>query len=507
MPATPRLPRPGGRYVELFNSGLEVWLYDESHREALRRSGALAFGRKTQESKYRTQARKGRIVAYSLRQDDALSLAVYVGDPLTDQELSESRWLEPQVALLDLPSGQLCVETNDSCRLLPDGDEPGGRLDVPPGRYRLTLYRVDHETLAREGLPWSAPQEIVVLTPGGRPADAAEALLPFRPRRDRTWVEKYAVAAGRADALVWFFDARDTFAVNLDARAVEALGLKHGGYFRTRVPAVGLELTSVFGPSWREARTLPLPDLDGLVEYGFATLSPLADWDGAVGLFARRERGQAAVPAAALRVWHPATVELLAVGPRRVVPGPNNARFEPLALADVEHCDAGFLAFVLGDVLGTSDLDELPWPEALARLDAAFASVGLQPAGDAAWRARYHDAELAYDLRLYAGAKETFGVVLTREASLELLLISALADGSWLATGLADTLERIRAELQGRGLDVASFRLQNCDQPFAALAAAHAARLASSATRPNVVATDADSAREALGRFFAAVFP
>jgi hypothetical protein len=171
------------------NSGLEVWLYDDANRETIRGAAASGFG--GMPGDVEEQSRRGLIVGYSLMQDDDLDVAVCVGDPLTDDELSGTRWLEPQTAFLRLPSGKLCVESNDASRVGPEQPtEAGAVVELPAGEYRLTLYRIDHEALDRERLSWSGPQEVIVLTPGGTPADAAQELLPFEPRRDTTWVGK-----------------------------------------------------------------------------------------------------------------------------------------------------------------------------------------------------------------------------------------------------------------------------------------------------------------------------
>jgi hypothetical protein len=127
-------------------------------------------------------------------------------------------------------------------------------VEVPPGDYRLTLYRIDHEALEQEGRTWHGAQEVVVLTPGGTAAEAAEDLLPFAPRRDRSWIGRYAIRGRRVDALVWFSDFWDTFVVNLDSTAVAELGLAPGSILRVEVPSVPITLTSVIGSSWDDAR-------------------------------------------------------------------------------------------------------------------------------------------------------------------------------------------------------------------------------------------------------------
>src|SRR2546422_5368953 len=52
--------------------------------------------------------------------------------------------------------------------------EPGAKgalVSVPRGDYRLSIYRIDHEALQREGPSWRGPQEVIVLTPGGSAAE------------------------------------------------------------------------------------------------------------------------------------------------------------------------------------------------------------------------------------------------------------------------------------------------------------------------------------------------
>jgi hypothetical protein len=79
--------------------------------------------------------RQGLVVGNSLQQDDDFEIAIHVGEPLTEDELAVARWLEPQTAFLRLPSGRLCVESNDASRIGPEQPtEQGARLDVPPRR-------------------------------------------------------------------------------------------------------------------------------------------------------------------------------------------------------------------------------------------------------------------------------------------------------------------------------------------------------------------------------------
>jgi hypothetical protein len=66
---------------------------------------------------------------------------------------------------------------------------------------------------------------VVLLTPGGSAAEAADDVLPYVERRDTSWVGEYKVDGRRAEVLVWFDDYWDTCVINLDSAAVAQLAL------------------------------------------------------------------------------------------------------------------------------------------------------------------------------------------------------------------------------------------------------------------------------------------
>ncbi|MBK7775071.1 MAG: hypothetical protein IPI43_13220 [Sandaracinaceae bacterium] len=81
----------------------------------------------------------------------------------------------PETARCTVPSGRIASRE----RLVDTpafAIEPSGRVYVPPGRYRLSLYRSDDAARERESVAWSGPQQVVVLTPGGTRADAGAPL-------------------------------------------------------------------------------------------------------------------------------------------------------------------------------------------------------------------------------------------------------------------------------------------------------------------------------------------
>ena len=519
--ASASMLRKGGTHLRVRNSGLEVWLYDDANLGMIRDT-AGATGRRQVSGPARTVSidagfggmpanlpdltRQGIVLGYSLSQDDDLEIAVHVGHPLSDAEMSVARWLEPQTAFLRLPSGRLCVESNDASRIGPEQPaETGGQVTVPPGDYRVTLYRIDHETLDRERLTWGGPEQVIVLTPGGTTADAADFLLPYEDRRDLGWVGKYTVHGNRADGLAWFDSAWETFALNLDSPAAAKLSLVPGSYIRTHVPTVGITLISAFARSWDDALRLPPPAGVELEEYGYAALQTMGEWNGAEALFCRREATKTCVEDQHHNVWIPAVIEVLDVRPQEL---PGRA-FAPIDLQAKQYFNPGFLTMVLSEVIPeTADLDELPLPKALGMLDKKLAKLGLAPQGDVSWQERIRVRSVETSCRLYAGLPDGFAAILAGDGSFELMFVSELDDGTWVVTGLADEIVRRITTRDSRGLPVPHprVRFQTMDESLATIFAAHKAALRQSQGQPVPAPTNMEEAVAALDRFLTVAF-
>lgn len=474
--------RDGGTRVEVYNSGLEVWLYDENNLDAIRAAATPADpGAGGMPGGFAASAAKGFVVGYSLLQDDALDVEVHVGRAFSKKELSAGRWLEPQTAFLRLPSGKLCVESNDASRLGPE--EPGERgaeVKVPPGDYRLTLYRADHEALDREAIEWKGPQELVLLTPKGKPSDAATELLPFKQRRDTSWVGQHTISGSKAAVLVWLGDYWDTFFVNLDTKACRELGLVPGRHFRTHVPEAGLTLVSVFGSSWDEASKLPRPANIGLEEYGYGAVITPQDWAPHEALFCRREATKTRAEDQVQNLWLPGTIELLDAKAHPPIERQPEARL--ITLAEQPFFDDRFLAMVLCDLLpGVDEGDELPLADAVGRIDAALAEHGFKPQGDIGWTKTNGAHEEEIGLRLYTGAGDAFAAIMASEANFEFMFLTELADGTWIVTGITDSLQRRAMRRDSKGIPVPhpGIRLTECDEPIAQINAAHRASVGS----------------------------
>lgn len=471
--------RPNGRRLHVFNSGLEVWLYDDANRDAIR-STAPDSASGGMPGAFADLTRAGQVVGYGLHQDDELDVEVHVGKPFTEAELAVARWLAPQTAWLRLPSGRLCVESNDASRI--GEEEPtdqGAHVDVPPGDYRLTLLRVDHEALSREKLQWTGPQEVILLSPGGKKSDAATGLLPFQQRRGSDWIGRYQVDGNRAEALAWFGDYWDTGVVNLDAKALAKLGLKAGMYFQVNVPAAGLTLVSVFAESWTEGRKLRPPAGVSLDNYGYAALSPMSEWNGAVALFCRREKATTRIEDEHHNTWLPASVEVLAAHPQAPKA---TATLAPSALDQKQYFDSGFLGVVLCDLLpGSDDLDEFPLPVALAELGVQLGKLGLQSQGDFEWeQASDLDDAVEFCCRLYSGKEGVWAAAIAAEGFFDFIFVSRFNDNTWLVTGLADDLQNLVNNARASGVVNQGISIQCRDKPLAEIYTAHVAAVAAS---------------------------
>jgi hypothetical protein len=449
--------------------------------------------------------RSGLLVGYSLVQDDDLDIEISVGPPLTAKRLSAARWLEPQTAFLRLPSGKLCVESNDASRLGPEKPgEEGATVELPPGDYRLTLYRLDYEAMRRESLEWEGPQELIVLTPGGSTKDSANGLLPYEERRDQSWIGQYTIAQGRAEALVWLGDGWDTFALNLDSGAIAALGLRPGSFLRTTIPAAGLTLISVYAKSWDDGRRLPPPADIPLDEYGPAALNRMAEWDGAELLFCRREKSKTQVADQHQTSWIPATVEVLDVPAQ-----PATGRGFSLIPLEDPGFEPGFLAMVLSEQLPEfAEEDELPLEEAMKAIDQQLGKLGLIPKGDIAWRETAQLQSQAMGGRVYAGLPQIFALVQVSDGVFELFFLTELADGSWVLTGLADEIERRIKRKGPTGLFEPNprVRFETLDESIPKMFTAHRKAVQGHRQRAADAPAKLEECLSALERFFGAAF-
>lgn len=470
--------REGEKKCSVNNSGLEVWIYDDASKENLKKSGALNFSSIDVSDAYRQASKKGLLVGYSLIQDDEVSVVVIVGDQLTEKELSRAYWLDPQKAYLNLQSGKLCIESNDACRI---GEttpyEKGAFVNVEPGEYTFTLYRIDYEAFRREEKEWNGPSEVIVLTPGGSPKDAPEEILPFVEKRDLSFINSYSINSDQTEALVWFDDGWDTFTLNLDRKAVEQLGIKYGDYLSVNLPGLSLNMTVVYGADWATASKMPPPEGDLPEEYGYTALFSLQDWNGYEMLFSRRVRAKKEIPDRFITRWLKAKVKRLEVKPKEIAPvikggeilATSKRAYRETNIVECDKYDPGFLSTVLSDLFPSlEEKEDVTIVDAISTADKAMKSVGFLPVGDVVYEEAGVLGSVNCNCRLYAGA-DAFGVIRLTDGSFELMFISELTDKSWVVSGVIDVLEhQIR-----KGGDHSKIKLNSVDEKLATVFKSH----------------------------------
>lgn len=168
--------RSDSTLVDFYNDGLLIFLYDEANLELLTSADTDVFDEGMPEEPdevFASLARDGTIVAFELEQDDMPALEVAVGPPLDEAELARGRWWPAQQAPISLPSGTLVIESYNNLRIssdFDDSEEPGARIELLPGDYLLTLYRIDWDALEEAGLgedleSWGGPWHVITLTP------------------------------------------------------------------------------------------------------------------------------------------------------------------------------------------------------------------------------------------------------------------------------------------------------------------------------------------------------
>lgn len=443
------LVRAGEHRVKVFNSGLEVWLYDEDHLATLRQAQPLSDD--TSQTSLETLIGSGLLLGYGLRQDDALDILVIAGGGLTEQELAAAEWLEPRTAFLSLPSGRLCIESNDAARFRSDAPtDPGARVEIPAGDYRVTLHRVDHEALSRRGREWVGPAEVVVLTAGGTAADAAPGVLPYEPRRSLDWVGRYGVDGATASCLVWFDNYWDTFKINLDSAGAAALGLTPGGYVRLDVDTPALSFVVAFGATWTDGANIPPPVGADLPEFGYGAMARLGEWGGADALVCRRVQTTTVVDDEHQKQWLPARLTRMEVQARGLSRSARDdalfssevRSYAPANAGEFSFFPPGMLGFVLSDLLpGADDEEEFSFEDALAGFDVALAAHGFRPLGDFTYDEVGHFGNTPYACRAYGGHSLCSAVIRACEGSFEVFFLSSSRDGRWVVTGLIDQIE------------------------------------------------------------------
>jgi hypothetical protein len=190
--------RPGATPVHIYNEGLVVFLYDEAHEARIRDTdpeviwgaGADTFEDLTTQELLAS----GELLIYGQYGDGGVDVEVVIGLPLTEQELSCGEWYPPETGYLSLPSGRLCVHSYNTLPMGDNDDDPpdeGAVVEVPPGTYRVTLYRKNWDEMESAGMVTfdqareagidvygqGRVDEVIVLSPAQRAADGTTNIL------------------------------------------------------------------------------------------------------------------------------------------------------------------------------------------------------------------------------------------------------------------------------------------------------------------------------------------
>lgn len=305
--------------VKVFNSGLNVWLYDRSFRDELKASGAFEVSADAAafEKAMRGFVRKGRILSYDLMQDDSVDIAVAIREPLTAKELGTIPWREPQQAFLRLPTGRMVVESNDSLTIRSQKPtDPGAEVTTPPGDYLVTLHRVDWDVLAEDEIDWDGPSEFITLTGGSaaKPVRGQPTMLPWD--KPETGTSTWNIKAGVYTGAVIFDDDLMAMRVALDQEAISKLGLRDRSVTLVSVPDIPFECALVWvrgdrkqGAYYDRLERLRPPAACAGKEWAICNLQLETPSDQFI--FCQRRDPKIKVPRTKRNAWHHASMRVI----------------------------------------------------------------------------------------------------------------------------------------------------------------------------------------------------
>lgn len=315
----PRKLLKSAQRVKVFNSGLEVWLYDQSFRKQLKATGAFEIDAEdgVLEKALHGLVKTGRIMCYSLMQDDSVNIAIAVREPLATTELGTVPWRKPQEAFLRLPTGRLIIESNDSLTLRKlEPTDPGAEIAVPPGDYLVTLYRVDWDVLAEEGIDWDGPSEFITLTSGNmaKPVTGQPAVLAWEEQQPDAAV--WRIQDGTYAGAAIFDDDLLAMRIALGEQGISELGLGDKSVSLLSVPDLGFECALVWirgdrkqGAYYDRLERLHLPKACLGKEWAICNLE--VEVPGDQTIFCLRRDAKVKIARKDRNVWHQASMRVL----------------------------------------------------------------------------------------------------------------------------------------------------------------------------------------------------
>jgi len=182
--------RPGAPRLQVYNEGLVAFLYDPAHEAEIVQALAAAQAELwddeagPKDKTLKALAEKKLIVAWELRQDDALDVELAVGEPPTSTEKRAVPMLKPQPSVLRVVSGRVALHSPNTAPFTDPTDDSPAFADVPSGEYVVHVAHIDEDELARrlgEDAEWNGPVQFVTLTPieGAKPPKKVWPYLPY----------------------------------------------------------------------------------------------------------------------------------------------------------------------------------------------------------------------------------------------------------------------------------------------------------------------------------------
>jgi hypothetical protein len=235
--------REDAHRIALSDEGGALFVYDEAHARAIAADLPKNPGSPKDPAHARLAA-DGRLVTVILGGDGPARLELAVGPPLDEHERGAASFLDPQDALLDLPSGRLHVETPSTIPIpRPDPDaDPGFVTEVPPGRYRMRVHRLERRAAG-------GPSLFVTLTRvPSKERVPTPAVLPWIERQDDSWIGRSAVDGGTFKGLALATNYWDSLSTNLEPKDAQALGFAPGQGLRVHVPDLPFTSEAIYSP-------------------------------------------------------------------------------------------------------------------------------------------------------------------------------------------------------------------------------------------------------------------
>lgn len=221
------------------NDGPVAFFYDQTSSQAIALSRPRILSEFSAEEDLddvhlRDLALRGALVSWELAHRDVITVDLHLDPPLTARELGRGRWLPPQRAFLDAPSGVLRLDSHGSLPFGQNGPRfEGATIRVPSGRYIATLHRRDETEVLRSPGLWGNPVDLITLTDVNelRLTRRPVAILLYPTPENEQWEGRYTAGPdGFEGRLIGSVGALNSLAINLDRNAADAMGLCPGAF-------------------------------------------------------------------------------------------------------------------------------------------------------------------------------------------------------------------------------------------------------------------------------------